>query len=319
MIKKDFPTLTEDELKKNIDLIDEYYAQNIDYIVLYEIANNGQEIENKVAQRTSKALSKNGNRAWCILKNYQSPWNFLVPPGFDSFTGSFSYTLSSIALLIASDQAETTSKNYYGDLGESNTRRDAYRHITWSALLAQHYFTVSSKVKRLKFSEAVTYANEYCGENPIDGREMDYHNNAIGRKIWDDNTSYRKTWFGWIYALNRSSVSKLKRISREYVNKKSCLIAKNKINESPYNLLARNQTPAEIQAKILNTNTNTVVYFEGEIAPSWYQLSFGITHYEYIDCEDGGEEYEVEINGEILCRMPVYGNTYKKVNTCYKL
>jgi len=80
MIKKDFPTHTEDELKNNIDLIDEYYAQNIDYVVLNEIANNGQEIENKVAQRASQKSSV--DRAWCILTNYQSPWNFFSSSGF---------------------------------------------------------------------------------------------------------------------------------------------------------------------------------------------------------------------------------------------
>ena len=37
MIHKDFPTLTGDEISENIDLIDEYYSQNLDYEILTDI------------------------------------------------------------------------------------------------------------------------------------------------------------------------------------------------------------------------------------------------------------------------------------------
>ena len=56
MIKQDFPTMTEQEIQDNIETIDEYYAQNLDYVVFNEIANNEDEIAGRVAQRRAKRL-----------------------------------------------------------------------------------------------------------------------------------------------------------------------------------------------------------------------------------------------------------------------
>jgi len=320
MIKKDFPTLTNHEIIKNIKIIDGYYAQNIDYVVLNEIANNEQEMANKVAQRNPQI--GDAERARCVLKNYQSPWKFLIPPGFTSFTGSFSYTLSSISIVLATDQAQIISENYYGDLGASNTRRDAYRHITWSALLAQHYFTVSNKVKRIKFSEAVTYANEVCGENPVDAREMDYHNNEIGREMWDDYTEYQKTRFGWEYALILSSVSTLTKVAREYIDDKSCLIAKTKTDEFPYNLLTRDKTEEEIQAKILHEKyVHIPVYFEGSIAPAIGATVKIFIGYEEYDCNDKikNRGYKQQKPRKEKCMRPIYRNEIREITSCYEL
>ncbi len=287
MIKNDFPTLNETQIEENIELIDDYYAQNLNYVVLDEIANNQEEIANKVAQKRAKKSKKSQSnkgeikRLTCILWNYQSPWNFITPHLFSRYTGRFSYTLSTIAIGLALDRAKTSSTNYYGHLAESNSRRDTYRHILMSSLLAQYYYTVSSKHKRIKFAEAVGYANEVCGENPVDGREMDYHNNAIGRKIWNENTRYRKIW-RWTVGLRKPSTSTLKRIARDYVNNKSCYIVKKVGEKLPENRLTRNYTDAEIRQKILNTDANTPVYFEGPIRTTNRYLPS--TQYDYSDC-----------------------------------
>ena len=177
----------------------------------------------------------------CILASFQSPWNFVNPlPSFIP-GGGFNYTLSAIALQIATSQARTTSNNYYTNINgipvdKGNTIRDAYRHLTWSALLAQHYNAIASKHKRLKFSEAITYANEVCGNNAVDSRQMDYHNNDIGRKIWKDNTHYIK-FFGIIVGLNRPSVSRIKWLARQKLDYHSCFIVKETAREFslPYN------------------------------------------------------------------------------------
>ena len=71
-----------------------------------------------------------------------------------------------------------------------------------------HYFTVSSKSPRLRFSEAISYAYEDCSVNIADAREMDYHNNYIGRKLWDDNCGYRKL-FGKRLGFRRPDISTL--------------------------------------------------------------------------------------------------------------
>lgn len=48
MIKNDFPTLSDLEITENIELIDEYYAQNLDYLALDAIANNEKAIMSKI-------------------------------------------------------------------------------------------------------------------------------------------------------------------------------------------------------------------------------------------------------------------------------
>ncbi len=40
MIVDDFPTLTHEEIEENMDLIDEYYTQNLDYLVFTQIAED---------------------------------------------------------------------------------------------------------------------------------------------------------------------------------------------------------------------------------------------------------------------------------------
>ena len=68
----------------------------------------------------------------------------------------------------------------------------------------------------MRFSEAISYAYEDCSINDADAREMDYHNNYIGRKLWDDNCGYRKI-FGRPVGLRRPDISTLKTKAKELV------------------------------------------------------------------------------------------------------
>ncbi len=54
--------------------------------------------------------------------------------------------------------------------------RDAHRHVTWSFLLTQHFGS--------DFATLVTDAQEMRPGNTPNERAMDYHNNAIGRKLF---------------------------------------------------------------------------------------------------------------------------------------
>ena len=271
MIKQDFPTLTETEIEENIELIDEYYSQNLDYIVLDQIAENEEEYAGKFAAK---------NTYWCVYKKIVSiKWGF---------------ARATYAMFLAATRASTSAGNYYPDDygsyygyvggGGTNTRGDAYRHILWNALLADYYFTVSSKNPRVAFAKAVADSNEECNnDNAVDSEAMDYHNNAIGRKIWYDNTRYRKTWFGWIYGLNTPSTSRIKNLVRKTVDEKSCFIVKeSNPTDFPNNLLRQHQTAAQIKAKILTTDANTAVYFEGTISTSTAHLP--VNKYDYSNC-----------------------------------
>lgn len=187
MIKKDFPTLSDQEITENIDLIDEYYSQNLDYEIIVGLANNSTNEASNENSRSQSQIS----RVWCIITKFQDPNHMIAPivSGGWINTGEFSYIRSLISIYFASTKAQSYSASEFPELGGTDTKRDAFRHVLWSSLLARNYWTITNKDIRIRFSEAVGNANEVCGENEIDGMNMDFHNNRVGRDIFDQNTS----------------------------------------------------------------------------------------------------------------------------------
>lgn len=194
--------------------------------------------------------------------------------------------------------------------------------MVFSAFLAQWYFTVSSKSKRLDFAKVVATNHEYCNPNEPDSREMDFHNNSIGRKIWDDNTSYRKL-FGRPVGLKRPSDSKLRKEIRKRIDNSSCFIVKNIDQDRfPENLQSRNLTIAETKSKILATPSHIPVYFTGPILESQYKWKRVKTGTESYDCTGGN--LETGDFGDITpvtltCTRPVYEWVNTEITPCYKL
>jgi hypothetical protein len=300
MIQKDFPTLTKEQIKENTEIIDAYYAQNLDYVALKEIADKPSEIAGKVAQKqtiknkfSTKEKTDIGTFI-CIISEIRNIGDVFVPIGMHGVFGGYSFTGAAYAMAQAKYKSEDSAKNNYGLLGTSNTRRDAYRHIVWSALLAQYYPSISSKNKALNFAKDVGNANEKCGDNLVDGSEMDFHNNTIGRKIWNDNTSYRKFW-GMTYGLNRSSYSRLKTIARYYVNYKSCFIVKESggFTRFPENKATTVYSAPQMQIKIQNTPADVPVYILGPIRENTNPLP--VNQYDYSNCTSTDLPWKVKI------------------------
>ena len=210
MIASDFPTLSKEEVAENIEVIDEYYSQNLDYVVLNEVAENEETYQNTASKSTTAFKSTSDlDLFWCTITTFQNPANLVgtIFTGFMYQIGEFSYIRSVYALYYAQKYAKEYSAEEYGNT--TNNKGDAYKHILWNSFLAHYYLTVSSKSPRLRFAEAITYAYEDCSPNLDDEREMDYHNNYIGRKLWDDNCGYRK-WWGMTFGLNKPDISTLK-------------------------------------------------------------------------------------------------------------
>ncbi len=85
-------------------------------------------------------------------------------------------------LLEIKDDAESTSAR--ASQADEEVPQDAYRHILWSYLLTQAYGA--------EFAEQVGDAHEQGDTgNTQAEREMDLHNNAIGRKYSDEGVSRR--------------------------------------------------------------------------------------------------------------------------------
>ncbi len=225
MIRNDFPTLTEEQIADNMDLIDEYYSQNLDYETIAGLADKTSAEQKLQKSKFEIAYKSNSDlgRVWCIITEFQNPWNLIVPVITGPLpirTGEFSYIRALISIYYASKRAEEYSTSEYPSLSKTDTKRDAFRHVLWSSLLARYYWTVSSKSTRLRFAEAVGNANEDCGSNSDDGIHMDYRNNRIGRELFNQNTSYlkKRVWFVTItYGLNLPSTSRLRDLTRSKV------------------------------------------------------------------------------------------------------
>lgn len=115
MIQNDFPTLTEELISDNMDLIDEYYSQNLDYETIAGLANKSSSEQKH--QKNSYGLANKSSlaRAWCIIRKFQNP-SYLVASIFNGFTyrvGEFSYIRSLISIYYASKRAEEYSTSEY--------------------------------------------------------------------------------------------------------------------------------------------------------------------------------------------------------------
>jgi hypothetical protein len=88
------------------------------------------------------------------------------------------YPLRAPVIMSATDRARDLARQH-----EPNDvwLRDAHRHVTWSFLLTQHFGP--------DFATRVTNAHEKRQGNTPNERAMDYHNNAIGRRLFADGVA----------------------------------------------------------------------------------------------------------------------------------
>jgi hypothetical protein len=83
------------------------------------------------------------------------------------------YPLRAPLLLFITDQARDFSRQHEQ---QDVWRRDALRHVSWSFLLTKQFGA--------EFAKTVTDAQEMRPGNTPDERAMDFHNNAIGRRLF---------------------------------------------------------------------------------------------------------------------------------------
>ncbi|CAM1342047.1 DUF6973 domain-containing protein [Tenacibaculum amylolyticum] len=202
LLRKDFPTLSDEDIQKNINVIEEYYHQSLDYLVYKKLSDQARE---------SSKITKNdyGSAQVDCIDNKGV---------FRSYGGSFGSRAMALAAFYQAGQAKNIAAAEYPSLASADTKHDAYRHILWSALLCRYYYTVSSKAPKLSYAKTVTDAWEECGNNEKDAMYMDYHNNEIGRRVYDRNTPYEK-FLGFVVGLKTPSVDLLKQKTKEEVEK----------------------------------------------------------------------------------------------------
>lgn len=309
MIKRDFPTLKDAEFESNMDVIEAYYSQNFEYVVLEEIAKNGEALANRIANESTNSSNSSNNDS-CLenilelmAQNFPNPLHLLKV---------------AIAHFRVGNKPENWAESYYGQTnGGNNTRGDAFRHAAWNALLADKYITISSKRPRLDFAKAYTDTYESCTGGDLDSKTMDYHNNAIGRDIWNDNTSYIR-FLGITIGLNTPSNRQIKSLVTHAVNKESCFILKFKTTAFPNNLLSQSKTIAQVVTKINNTDQNTLVYFNGTIAPADLRYEEVFSHYEQVECQLF-EDHDTIVGLDGQCLRPVFVLQQVSIPACYDI
>lgn len=251
MIHHDFEGLSDEQIENNIEVIDEYYKKNMNYEILKTYEEKKSELVSRApkANTTAKTNYYPNNHA-CILWKSRTLANGLTIKN------------------AGEDATRIANSNFPSSMSSSDTRKDAMRHIMWNVLLAKYYFTLSSKRSvRTGFAKRVTDAHEECGSNPVDSKQMDYHNNAIGRDIYWDNTRVKRNWLRIPY-VSEASTATYTNDALNRIQNKSCYIVKKKLNDSyPEKLLSIDEkTLQDIRQKILQTDNETVVYIKGPIA-----------------------------------------------------
>lgn len=303
MIKQDFSTLTEEQIEEHIDLIDEYYKKNMDYVVLEEIATHEEEVTNSVAQSKLQRSQKSSSIVPVVttvglVADAYAP-EMLAFFGvndddicaYEKVRGKYGLIAGNIAAAtaaLAGKSAESWAPRYLPIAGRkrgNEDKQDAFRHIYLNALLCQNYITLSSsKIRRNNFARFAMNAFYTCDPghetHPVGNRAMDYHSDNLGISIYNELTTSIKIW-GWTIGLREPSYTKLRTHIRDLINKKGVFIvkthpkatpgAKPNDNSNVYNKY--NYETEEIKQEIDKIHSSLPVYKRGPIPAPYYTYS----------------------------------------------
>jgi len=95
------------------------------------------------------------------------------------------HPLNLIPTFLATYQCVELSNKHYGTLHHKNNRTNAFRHALWNYLIAKKCSRWRrNKRKAIRFAEKITDWHEEFSPNAPLEKEMDLHNNHIGRKLF---------------------------------------------------------------------------------------------------------------------------------------
>jgi|SaaInlStandDraft_1057018.scaffolds.fasta_scaffold02748_5 hypothetical protein len=176
-IQSVFYELESHEIAENIETIDSFYVafmrdQLIDCLANYDNSN----------QRQYDNYGLNSAEKWALIWRPR-----MIGPTRDA-------TKKSMEL---SDEHYPNSNGY-------QTKKDAFRHSLWNALIAKYAGAKKNKIwKCVKWAKKFTDKHEECSEKPDNltdeefafDQAMDYHNNEIGRDYFESVAwTYKKNW-----------------------------------------------------------------------------------------------------------------------------
>jgi hypothetical protein len=204
MVKANFPSLSDEQIEENLDLIDDYYTKNLQYDLIIGI------------------IEQNETKKSSTLKSGSYPGG-LYPREFWYLSTRPRATAS---VKDAKEDAWQWAIDYYG-ANKGQDTSDAYRHIAWNTMIAKNHANKKKDIgKGVKLAREFTNIHEEENRD-VDGSpdydcQMDYHNNWIGRDYFESIASIKKKkrkWFGKKKYLDCPSNSTIKSTIKGKVDK----------------------------------------------------------------------------------------------------
>lgn len=155
LIRSVFGELTEDEIFKHLDVIEEYFMLEYQYELISELKDENFTSSGSRVYYPGRLC---GKEFWALFFRYGSV--------------NAVKRASNEALDWAREDFPTTYR----------TKGDAFRHCLWNALIVKYYGEKrKNKEKALKLAEVFTNKHEDCSTDDDFDIEMDLHNNVYGR------------------------------------------------------------------------------------------------------------------------------------------
>ena len=82
----------------------------------------------------------------------------------------------------------STCNDCFGKKHHGDTRSNAFRHALWNYLICEQCFEIAGSIeKAINWSKRITDLHEDLSPNSKLAKEMDLHNNRIGRDLFAEN------------------------------------------------------------------------------------------------------------------------------------
>lgn len=174
-IKSVFIDLEEEEIVENIGTITSIYQNMVTVLSANEISKQENTFSREIGYSDGAFYKDNDVVTW------------------EELGAVFKHPFSAVGLMDQRDKAyELTKKYYQDDFDSVNNKADAFRHSIWNVVMAKEGWGL--KGEKLAWARDFSTAHEKGVKYNGNASEMDLHNNAVGRHLYDLGSSkkYKK-------------------------------------------------------------------------------------------------------------------------------